>query len=152
MLCLAAKVIRGGSYIIYTLLYFFLLFLLFFSLFSFATFLFSLFFSFFFVFLFSWVKPLPTPVEPDLERQIKPYTALKTLADFLIACNFLICLSPYLFARNLRGNLFTHNRRGDFNWERRRYIKIFQAFIGWKAPSIMRDRRVQLGLAVACSS
>ena len=28
-------------------------------------------------------KPLPTLIELDLERQIKSYTALKTLADFL---------------------------------------------------------------------
>ena len=78
-----------------------------------------------------------TPVELDLEWQIKSYTAIKNLADFLITCNFLICLSPYLFTRNLRCNLLTHNRRVDFNWERRRYIKIFPAFICWKAPSIM---------------
>ena len=106
----------------------------------------------FFVFLMSRQtsrgEPLPTPVELDLERQIKPYTALKTLADFLIACEFLICLSPYLFARNLQSNLLTHNRRADFNRERCRHIKIFQAFICWKTPSIMCYRRVQLGLAV----
>jgi len=58
----------------------------------------------------------------------------------------LFCLSLYLFALNLRSNLFTHNRRGDFNRERRRHIKIFQGSICWKAPSILRDRRVRLGI------
>ena len=59
-------------------------------------------------------------------------------------------LSMSLFAcSKFASNLLTHNRRGIFNRERRRNIKIFQAFIGWKAPSIMRYRRVQLGLGVA---
>ena len=59
-------------------------------------------------------------------------------------------LSMPLFVRSkFVSNLLTHNRRGHLNWERRRNIKIFQAFIGWKAPSIMRYRRVQYGLGVA---
>ena len=59
-------------------------------------------------------------------------------------------LSMSLFVRSkFASNLLTHNRRGDFNWKRRRNIKIFQAFIGWKAPYIMRYRRVQYRLVVA---
>jgi len=55
-----------------------------------------------------------------------------------------------LFVRSkFAGNLLTHNRRGSFIRERRRNIKIFQAFIVWKAPSIMCYRRVQFGLVVA---
>ena len=55
-----------------------------------------------------------------------------------------------LFVRSkFVGNLLTHNRGVNFNRERRRNIKIFQAFIGWKTPSIMRYRRVQYRLAVA---
>ncbi|MBQ4509526.1 MAG: hypothetical protein II984_02275, partial [Clostridia bacterium] len=40
-------------------------------------------------------------VELDFERQIKPYTATKILADLLIAYKFLICLRLYLFSQNL---------------------------------------------------
>jgi len=55
-----------------------------------------------------------------------------------------------LFVRSkFASNLLTHNRRGSFTRERRRNIKIFQAFIVWKAPSIMRYRRVQFGLMAA---
>ena len=59
-------------------------------------------------------------------------------------------LSMSLFARSkFANNLLTHNRRGDFNWKRRRNIRIFQVFIDWKAPAIMCYRRVQYRLAVA---
>ena len=59
-------------------------------------------------------------------------------------------LSMSLFARSkFANNLLTHYRRGDFNWERRRNIRIFQVFIDWKAPAIMCYRRVQYRLAVA---
>ena len=55
-----------------------------------------------------------------------------------------------LFVRSkFASNLLTHNRRGDFSWERCRNIKIFQTFFSWKAPSIMCYRRVQYGLAAA---
>ena len=46
------------------------------------------------------------------------------------------------FARNL----LTDNRRESFNRERRKHIKIWWGFICWKYPSIIRYRRVQLGL------
>ena len=56
-------------------------------------------------------------------------------------------LSTTLFIRlKFACNLLTYNRRGNFNRERRRHIKIFQVFICWKAPSIIRYRRVRLGI------
>ena len=67
---------------------------------------------------------------------------LNRLRFFNLSMSLFVC-------SKFASNLLTHNRRGIFNWERRRNIKIFQAFIGWKAPSIMRYRRVQYRLAAA---
>ena len=60
---------------------------------------------------------------------------LNRLRFFNLSMSLFVC-------SKFASNLLTHNRRGGFNRERRRNIKIFQAFICWKAPSIMRYRRV----------
>ena len=56
-------------------------------------------------------------------------------------------LSNTLFIRSkFAKQSATQNRWADFNRERRRHIKIWQVFICWKMPHILRYRRVRLGI------
>ena len=64
-------------------------------------------------------------VELDFERQIKPYTSAKILADFFNRLQIFDLSKPLFVLSKFARNLLTNNRRESFNRERRKHIKIW---------------------------